>query len=152
VPLKKGSEVELVKPLKNLISSTYSTADKPEDYTDAISELHRLRQFSVRNLERTDASLDNLGKYYDQLSCLEQKIPTQELQVPFKWKDAFDKGSIFGGRISLTVPNVAYEKVCILFNYAALCTGMSASQNLDSEEGLQKAKKNFRLLPEYFKL
>ena len=30
-----------------------------------------------RNLERTDASLENLGKYYDQLSCLEQKIPTQ---------------------------------------------------------------------------
>ena len=29
VPLKKGSEVELSKPLKNLISSTYSTADKP---------------------------------------------------------------------------------------------------------------------------
>jgi len=145
VPLKKGSEVELIKPLKNLISSTYSTADKPEDYTDALSELHRLRQFSVRNLERTDASLENLGKYYDQLSCLEQKIPTQELQVPFKWKDAFDKGSIFGGRISLTVPNVAYEKVCILFNYAALCTGMSASQNLDSEEGLQKANKKLQV-------
>lgn len=26
----------------------------------------------------------------------------QDFQVPFKWKDAFDKGSIFGGRMSLS--------------------------------------------------
>lgn len=40
--------------------------------------------------------------YYDQLVALESKIPAQEIQVPFKWKDAFDKGSIFGGKISLS--------------------------------------------------
>jgi hypothetical protein len=50
------------------------------------------------------------------------------MQVPFKWKDAFDRGSIFGGRISLTVSSVAYEKVCILFNYAALSTQIAESQ------------------------
>lgn len=43
-----------------------------------------------------------IDSYYDQLVALESKIPTQELQVPFKWKDAFDKGSIFGGKISLS--------------------------------------------------
>jgi hypothetical protein len=53
------------------------------------------------------------------------------MQVPFKWKDAFDRGSIFGGRISLTVSSVAYEKVCILFNYAALSTQIAESQVME---------------------
>jgi hypothetical protein len=48
IPLKKGADLDLVKPLKTLIASTFSTADKPENYTDALTELQRLRQLSVR--------------------------------------------------------------------------------------------------------
>merc|ERR1719470_706833 len=72
------------------------------------------------------------------------KIPSSEVQIPFKWKDAFDKGSIFGGRISLTVSSIGYEKVCVLFNIAALSTQVAETQNLDSEEGLQKANKKLQ--------
>lgn len=43
-----------------------------------------------------------ISSYYDQLVSLESKLPPQEVQIPFKWKDAFDKGSIFGGRMSLS--------------------------------------------------
>jgi len=35
VPLKRGSDVDIIKPLKNLIASTYSTADKPGTYIDS---------------------------------------------------------------------------------------------------------------------
>jgi programmed cell death 6-interacting protein len=51
IPLKKGSDLDLVKPLKTLIASTFSTADKPENYADALSELQRLRQLSVRQVQ-----------------------------------------------------------------------------------------------------
>lgn len=43
-----------------------------------------------------------LSRYYDQLCALEAKVPAHEVQIPFKWKDAFDRGSFFGGRISLS--------------------------------------------------
>jgi len=144
VPLKKTSEVDLVKPLKTLISSTYSTADQPVDHSDAVSEIQRLRLAATKNPDRSESSLEALQRYYDQLVALEQKIPANEVQVAFKWKDAFDKGSIFGGRISLTVASLGYEKACILFNIGALSTQIAEAQNMDSEEGLQRANKKLQ--------
>ena len=66
---------------------------------------------ATKNPDRSEASLETMMRYYDQILSLEMKIPANEVQIPFKWKNAFDKGSIFGGRISLTVPNLGYEKV-----------------------------------------
>ena len=41
-------------------------------------------------------------RYCDQLTALEGKIPPQDVQIAFKWKDAFDKGSLFTGKMSLS--------------------------------------------------
>lgn len=122
VPLKKPSDVDVITPLKNLIQSRYSTADNPEDCTQAVNEFSKLRNNAIwKAFEKYESSLDviygydsslsisyvllfdNFFRYYDQIVALESKIPAQELQVPFKWKDAFDKGNIFGTRMSLSM-------------------------------------------------
>ncbi|KAJ4450416.1 hypothetical protein ANN_01840 [Periplaneta americana] len=122
-----------------------NTADKPQDYSEAINELSKLRTNAVwRVFEKYESSLEIVYSYYDQLCALEGKIPSHEVQIPFKWKDAFDKGSIFGGRISLTISSLAYEKVCVLFNIAALQSSVAAAQSIESDEGLKLAAKLFQ--------
>ncbi|XP_059620927.1 programmed cell death 6-interacting protein [Phlebotomus argentipes] len=145
VPLKKPSEVDVVKPLKNLIQSSYGSSDKVPNYGEAVNEFSKLRNSAIwKFFEKYESSLDIVYNYYDQLSGLEAKVPVQELQIPFKWKDAFSKGSLFGGRASLTLSSLAYEKVCVLFNIAGLESAVAAAQSLDSDEGLRLATRLFQ--------
>ncbi|XP_053946462.1 programmed cell death 6-interacting protein [Anastrepha ludens] len=144
VPPKKPSEEEIVKPLNNLIQSTYSGANAEEKakYLEAVNEFAKQRNTAIwKFFEKYESSLEVVYAYYDQICALETKIAVNELQIPFKWKDAFDKGSIFGGRISLTHTSLLYEKVCILFNIASLQSSVAASQALDNDEGLKVALK-----------
>ncbi|XP_015515256.1 programmed cell death 6-interacting protein [Neodiprion virginianus] len=144
VPLKKPSDVDIVKPLTNVIKSTYNSADNQKDYTESINEFNKLRNNALwRAFEKYESSLEVIYSYYDQLNALEAKIPAHELQIPFKWKDAFDR-TIFGGKLSLTISSLAYEKVCVLFNIAALQSAVGATQSLDSDEGLKLAAKLFQ--------
>ncbi|XP_057660109.1 programmed cell death 6-interacting protein [Diorhabda carinulata] len=142
IPLKKPSDVDLITPLKNLIQSRYSTADKPEDCSEAINEFSKQRSNAIwKAFEKYESSLEIIYGYYDQIVALESKIPPQELQVPFKWKDAFDKGNLFGTRMSLTITSLSFEKVCVLFNIAALQSNVAAAQSVESDEGLKLAAK-----------
>ncbi|KAK2582526.1 hypothetical protein KPH14_004820 [Odynerus spinipes] len=144
IPLKKPSDVDIIKPLTNVIKSTYSGSNNQKDYTEAIQELSVLRNNALwRAFEKYESSLEVIYNYYDQLCALEEKIPAHELQIPFKWKDAFDR-TIFGGKLSLTISTLAYEKACVLFNIAALQSSVAATQSLESDEGLKLAAKLFQ--------
>nr|XP_018902852.1 PREDICTED: programmed cell death 6-interacting protein [Bemisia tabaci] len=146
VPHKKPADVDVIGPLKNLFAANYSSADNPEDYTDQINEFSKLRSNAVwRSIEKTEASLEVIYGYYDQLCALQDRIPATEVQIPFKWKDAFNKGSLFGGRISHTVNSLIFEKACVMFNIAALQSHVAASQSLENDDGLKLAAKLLQL-------
>lgn len=72
VPLKKPSEVDVEKPLKNLIQSRYSTADKPEDCSEAIAEFAKLRNNAIwRVFEKYESSLEVIYRYESCFRLLE---------------------------------------------------------------------------------
>ncbi|XP_077563185.1 programmed cell death 6-interacting protein-like protein AliX [Haemaphysalis longicornis] len=147
VPLKKTSEVDLIKPLANVISTYYSTADEQSNYNEALTELNKLRMNATwRTLDKHESSLDIMYRYYDQLTSLESKCPPSDIQIPFKWKDAFDKGGFFSGTASLTLTSLSYEKLCILFNIAAMQSQIAAGMctDISDDEGLKTCAKYFQ--------
>lgn len=64
IPLKRTSDVDLVKPLKNLIATYYSTSDEPVNYDDAIEAFNRMRSTSTgKNLDpKHESTVENLEK------------------------------------------------------------------------------------------
>ncbi|KAM8884786.1 programmed cell death 6-interacting protein isoform 1-T1 [Synchiropus picturatus] len=148
VPLKKSSEVDLVKPLSKFVTTTYPAGEEQTQYIRAVEELNKLRKSAVgRPLDKHESSLELLLRYYDQLCAVEAKFPFSENQLclTFTWKDAFDKGSLFGGSVKLALASLGYEKTCVLFNAAALASQIASEQNLDNDEGLKAAAKYFQL-------
>uniref|UniRef100_A0A8B9RI23 Programmed cell death 6 interacting protein n=1 Tax=Astyanax mexicanus TaxID=7994 RepID=A0A8B9RI23_ASTMX len=105
VPLKKSSEVDLVKPLSKFVGSAYPAGEEQAEYLRAVEELNKLRKSALgRPLDKHESSLEILLRYYDQLCAVEPKFPFPELCLTFTWKDAFDKGSLFGGSVKLGKP------------------------------------------------
>ncbi|XP_065147130.1 programmed cell death 6-interacting protein isoform X1 [Paramisgurnus dabryanus] len=146
VPLKKSSDVDLVKPLSKFVTSSYPPGEEQTEYLRAVEELNKLRKSAVgRPLDKHESSLEILLRYYDQLCAIESKFPFTELCVTFTWKDAFDKGSLFGGSVKLALASVGYEKTCVLFNVGALASQIASEQNLDNDEGLKSAAKFYQL-------
>lgn len=125
----------------------YSTADEPSNYNEALAELNKLRMNATwRTLDKHESSLDIMYRYYDQLTSLESKVPPNDIQIPFKWKDAFDKGGFFSGTASLTLASISYEKLCILFNIAAMQSQIAAGigADINDDEGLKTCAKYFQ--------
>ncbi|XP_053469013.1 programmed cell death 6-interacting protein isoform X1 [Ictalurus furcatus] len=146
VPLKKSSEVDLVKPLSKFIATAYPAGEEQTEYLRAVDELNKLRKSALgRPLDKHESSLEILLRYYDQLCSVEPKFPFPELCLTFTWKDAFDKGSLFGGSVKLALASVGYEKTCVLFNIGALSSQIASEQNLDNDEGLKTAAKFYQL-------
>ncbi|XP_030300939.1 programmed cell death 6-interacting protein isoform X1 [Calypte anna] len=147
VQLKKASEVDLAKPLCKFIQQSYPNSDAQAEHCRAAEELSKLRKTALgRPLDKHESALETLLRYYDQLCSIEPKFPFSENQVcvTFTWKDAFDKGSLFGGSAKLALASLGYEKTCVLFNCGALASQIAAEQNLENDEGLKAAAKHYQ--------
>lgn len=147
VPIKKTSEVDLVKPLKNVIASYYSSGEDAAAFDEAIESLNRLRkECTNKSLEfKHESSIVSLEKYYDQLCNLECKCPPSEISIPFKWRDAMMTSSFLGSN-ALTLNSLGYEKMCILFNVGAgqsQTAAAAVNESLTNDLALKMSTKFF---------
>lgn len=95
IPQKKAYELNMCYPLQQFIKQTYTS--NLDDYLKSVESLNQLRTEALFKSNRQD-KLNKLTRYYDQLTAIESKLPISEnqIRIPFKWQDAFDKGSLFG--------------------------------------------------------
>lgn len=76
---------------------------------------------------------------------MNNKLPQAE--IAFKWRDAFEKGSYLFSSSSLTVSNIGYEKICVLFNIGALMSNLGAycaKESSFNDTSLKQAIKHFQ--------
>ena len=57
VPLKRGSDLDVARPLSRWIGSTFSTSDNPVDVSSSVAELNKMRQSVARLTDRGEAGL-----------------------------------------------------------------------------------------------
>ena len=146
VPLKRGSELDLIGPFTTWLNSNYNSVmgSVMDDFASSLSELNQMRQAIVKLKDRNEVGMLLTANYYDQISDLEAKIGSKGPQLLFKWKDAFQggrKSALSKGKTSLASSSFTYEKFCVLFNVGALNSWVAANQDFHNNESLHKALK-----------
>ncbi|KAJ3129400.1 bck1-like resistance to osmotic shock [Nowakowskiella sp. JEL0407] len=136
VPTKRTDEVEFGPAFRSYIRSVYQ--DDPDKYSSEIATLHRLRQ-DIRGAGKDITGRNILYRYYGQLELLDLRFPIDEknIKIQFQWYDAFSNNAV-------SQHSIAYEKACVIFNIAATCSAIAASQNRFEPEGLKLAYNYFQ--------
>nr|XP_031546301.1 rhophilin-1 isoform X3 [Vicugna pacos] len=147
--LKETKQLDWATPLKELISGHFG--EDGTSYEAEIRELEELRQ-AVRTPSRSEAGLELLTAYYNQLCFLEARFvtPARSLGLLFHWYD-----SLTG--VPAQQQALAFEKGSVLFNIGALHTQIGARQDRScpggtgrAVEAFQRAAGAFGLLRENF--
>ncbi|KAM4549020.1 rhophilin-1 [Odontesthes bonariensis] len=129
--LKETKEVDFTVPIQDLICEHYG--EDSSLYDKEIKELMELRQ-AMRTPSRSQAGLELLMEYYNQLYYLDQRFFSahKNLGVHFHWYD-----SLTG--VPSSQRALAFEKGSVLFNIGALYTQIGARQDRSAIAGIDTA-------------
>ncbi len=62
VPLKRTSDIDVTKPLRHLIASTYSSSDAPAQMFEKLKEFQKLRQSAIKTQDRGESASIAIAK------------------------------------------------------------------------------------------
>ncbi|CAK8671406.1 unnamed protein product [Clavelina lepadiformis] len=146
IPLKKSSDIDLVKPMETFIKNTFDKTD--EDLMKHVREFSTLRRNAVtKPLDKSITSLNSLYQYYDQLTAVSKKVPFREANgahVSFPWKDSLQKAKFLSSTPKLSIVDGEFERLCVLYNIGALMSQIGSEANLQTDDGLKIAAKYFQ--------
>ncbi|KAM5314027.1 rhophilin-1 [Glossophaga mutica] len=142
--LKETTELDWSAALMELISQHFG--EEGTAYEAEIRELADLRQ-AARTPSRSEAGLELLAAYYNQLCLLDARFvtPTRSLGLLFHWYD-----SLTG--VPAQQRALAFEKGSVLFNIGALHTQIGARQDRSRAEGAGRAAEAFQRAAGAFRL
>ncbi|KAL0020564.1 hypothetical protein WJX77_003609 [Trebouxia sp. C0004] len=115
-----------------------------------LGDVQELRRVILSASDKPDQLRGLLAKYYQSLTVLQQQFPvgrkSEGIPVEFTWYDAFQTNK------RAVSNSIAYEKACVLFNLAAVCSQESLASDLTTDGGLKSSARHFQDAAGYFKL
>ena len=134
--LKKSPKaVELVKPVQAKITETMSKEDA-DACAEPLQELQTLCN-TARGVSEGGGkpARTQLVKYWQALETLHSRVPISEenVQIAFAWSDAYNP------RKSAKQMNAAFERACLMLNFAALLSQEAKVQDTSTDAGLKEA-------------
>jgi len=138
---KKTDALDLMKPLSKYLTSHQDGSQKLKQHQEHLNSIQQHRN-EMRNLQdRSEGSRDLCLKYAAEMEHLSAHFPinsgTNRVQLTFSWYDSFSGTKVSQG-------NCFYEQASALFNAAVIEHQLGASQNRQSDEGINASIKHFQ--------
>nr|CAH8847333.1 unnamed protein product [Trichobilharzia regenti] len=144
VPTISTSEVDVTVPLEKFIAAKFGQSVARE----CINPLERLNVLRSKACFVVDCHLteriESLAMYHDALWNFEKRINTSEdLGITWSWSDIFQKN--YSKHYSFS-----FERMNIIFCYAAVHSALATTYNLNMEHTLMKAISSYKIAAEAF--
>ncbi|ODQ67335.1 BRO1-domain-containing protein [Nadsonia fulvescens var. elongata DSM 6958] len=139
IPFRKTQPILLAQALSQCIESEYHQSS--DRYVRDLSLIDQLRdEATITNPEISLRLLDNMMKYFVQLSRLSRKFP-DELAVEFTWFNTLG----YANSVAVKSKSINFERCNVLYNIGALYSRIGSIQARDNEESIKKAYQYFQL-------
>ena len=71
VPLKRGADINIEKPLTDFLVQNFDYRNNDVDCSKDVKDFQTLRNSAIKNLTTSENSMESLMKYFDTLVALE---------------------------------------------------------------------------------